>query len=180
MWRENGDGELYTYFPPGFPANNKLCSVKPHSECNPEYGNSVGRGSFRFARGAWTTVAERVKLNDPGASNGEVQVWVNGKSVINVSGVVLRAHGVGKIRGVQCQTFFGGKSFSFELRIPPFRSSFSFPPSFVAAAFVRALFNLLGVSLTRSPHTGNTADWASPKDQDAYFADFSVAITESF
>lgn len=111
MWRGDGDGELYTYFPPGFSANDKLCNIKPFSECNPEYGASVGRGSFQFARGAWTTVAERVKLNDVAESNGEVQLWVNGKSVIDVRGVVLRARGAGKLRGIQFQTFFGGKCF---------------------------------------------------------------------
>jgi hypothetical protein len=27
--------------------------------------------------------------------------------------------------------------------------------------------------------TGNTSEWAAPKDQDAFFSDFSVAITQS-
>ncbi|KAJ3532991.1 hypothetical protein NMY22_g7526 [Coprinellus aureogranulatus] len=67
-------------------------------------------------------------------SNGELELWVNGKSVISVKGLVLRVHEAGRIRGVQFQTFFGGSN----------------------------------------------SDWASPKDQDAYFSDFSLAITESF
>ncbi|EFI28468.1 alginate lyase [Coprinopsis cinerea okayama7 len=134
MWRRDGDGEFYTYLPPGFDSNNRLCNVPPFSECNPTYGASVGRGSFRFPTGTWTTVAERVRLNDPGQSNGEIQLFVNGQSVLNVGGLVLRDSGAGRIRGIQAQTFFGG----------------------------------------------STADWASPKDQDIYFSDFSVAITQSF
>jgi len=132
MWRGEGAGEFYTYLPPTFAANKKVCNVKPQSDCNPTYGASVGRGSFRFATGEWTTVSERVRLNDVGKSNGELELFVNGKSVINVSGLVLRDSGAGKMRGLQMQTFFGGSS----------------------------------------------PDFASPKNQDVFFSDFSVAITE--
>ncbi|KAJ2927100.1 hypothetical protein H1R20_g9978, partial [Candolleomyces eurysporus] len=129
-----GDGEMYTYLPPGFDSNNKVCDIPPYSECNPTYGASIARGSFRFATGAWTTVAERVKLNDPGQSNGELQLWVNGRSVIDINGLVLRDSDAGKLRGIQFQTFFGG----------------------------------------------STSDWASPKDQEVYFSDPSVAILDTF
>ncbi|KAI0061229.1 hypothetical protein BV25DRAFT_1857941 [Artomyces pyxidatus] len=137
MWRADGAGELYTYLPPytdpRFSANEAQCHVTPgKSECNPTYGASVGRGSFKFASGAWTTVSQRVRLNDVGQANGELELFVNGESVINVGGLILRARDSGRIRGMQVQTFFGG----------------------------------------------HTKPYASPKDQDAYFSDFSVAITE--
>ncbi|KAG6918569.1 hypothetical protein DXG01_013370 [Tephrocybe rancida] len=137
MWRADGAGEFYTYLPPytdsRFAANKVQCGIKPVSDCNPVYGASVGRGSFDFKAGAWTTVSERVRLNDVGKANGELELFVNGKSVINVSGLILRASSSGKIRGIQMQTFFGGSS----------------------------------------------PDFASPKDQNSYFSDFSVAITET-
>lgn len=133
MWRTDGAGEVYTYLPPSYPANDNVCNVPPQSECNPTYGASVGRGSFAFASGGWTSVSERVRLNDAGAENGEIELFVNGKSVVNVGGLVLRDSSAGRIRGIMMQTFFGG----------------------------------------------STSDWASPKDQDVYFADLSVAITET-
>lgn len=137
MWRTNGAGELYTYLPPytdsAFAANKKQCDVAPFSECNPTYGASVGRGSFSFATGQWTTISQRVRLNDPGQANGELQLFANGKSVINVSGLMLRDGSEGRIRGIQMQTFFGGSDSS----------------------------------------------WATPKDQDVWFSDFSAAITET-
>ncbi|KAF4610734.1 hypothetical protein D9613_006650 [Agrocybe pediades] len=137
MWRENGAGEFYTYLPPytipAFSANNKVCNVAPKSDCNPEYGASVGRGAFKFATGAWTTISERVKLNDVGQANGELELFVNGQSVINVGGLILRDSAAGRIRGMQMQTFFGGSK-------PQFKS---------------------------------------PKDQDLFFSDFSVAITKT-
>ncbi|EAU81857.1 alginate lyase [Coprinopsis cinerea okayama7 len=135
MWRADGEGEFYAYLPPytdaRFAANNKLCSG-PGNHCNPTYGASVGRGSFRFATGAWTTVSERVRLNDVGQANGELELFVNGKSVVNISGLILRDSGAGRIRGMQMQTFFGGSK----------------------------------------------PEFASPKDQEVFFSDFSVAITQ--
>ncbi|KAI0062026.1 hypothetical protein BV25DRAFT_1870500 [Artomyces pyxidatus] len=138
MWRTNGAGELYTYLPPytdpRFTANEAQCNVPPVSECNPTYGASVGRASFYFTSGAWTTVSQRVRLNDVGQANGELELFVNGQSVVNVGGLILRARDAGRIQGMQLQTFFGG----------------------------------------------HTKPYASPKDQDVYFSDFSVAITETF
>lgn len=151
MWRADGAGEFYTYLPPGFDANNKLCDVPPFSECNPTYGASVGRGAFHFATGAWTTVAERVRLNDPGQSNGEIQLFVNGRSVLEVKGLVLRDSGAGRIRGIQAQTFFGGG-----------------PP----------LSLYLGYISTHVSTIGSKPEWASPKNQDLFFSDFSAAITQ--
>jgi hypothetical protein len=112
MWREKGQGEFYTYLPPytdtRFAANKKQCNVAPSSDCNPTYGASIGRGAFKFATGGWTTVTERVRLNDVGKANGEIELFVNGKSEISVKGLILRARSAGRIRGIQMQSFFGG------------------------------------------------------------------------
>ncbi|KAF5313851.1 hypothetical protein D9619_013050 [Psilocybe cf. subviscida] len=133
MWRANGEGELYTYLPPytesAFAANKKQCDF-PNSNCGTAYGASIGTGSFNFGAGKWTTVSERVKLNDVGQANGEIELFVEGKSIIKLDGLILRDNDEGRIRGLQMQSFFGG----------------------------------------------STTEWATPKDQDVYFADLSVAI----
>jgi hypothetical protein len=110
MWRTDGAGEMYTYLPPDFTANQGVCDIPPYSTCNDVYGASVGRGSFSWATGGRTTVAERVRLNDAGQSNGELQLFVGGQSVVNVGGLVLRNSSDGRIRGMMMQTFFGGQS----------------------------------------------------------------------
>ncbi|KAG2009446.1 alginate lyase [Coprinopsis cinerea AmutBmut pab1-1] len=137
MWRTNGAGEIYAYFPPydvpGFESNRALCEPA-ENRCDATYGISIGRGNFKFERGRWTTVAQRVRLNDPGQANGEVELFVDGKSKIRAEGIIIREGEEGRIRGIQVQSFFGG----------------------------------------------STVDWASPKDQDIYFADFSVAVTQGF
>lgn len=134
MFRQNGKGELYTYLPPDFSANKAVCNVAPESDCNDVYGASVGRGSFYFKAGTRTTIGQRVKLNDVGKENGELELFVEGKSIFTVKGLVYRNSDSGKIRGIQMQTFFGGSD----------------------------------------------PKYASPKDQNTYFSDFSVAVTESF
>jgi len=130
MWRTAGKGEIYAYIPLNDTNRDRLLEVPPESHENSEYGFSVGRGAFKFPKGAWTAIAERVKLNTVGQADGEIQLWINGTSVINISGLILREEEESHIKGVHFQTFFGG----------------------------------------------NKSDWASPKDQKAWFADVSGAI----
>ena len=103
-----GAGELYTYLPPGIDANTKVCNVPPLSECNDVFGQSIGRGSFTFTPGKRTTIGQRVRLNDVGKENGELELFVDGKSMFTVSGLVLATADAGRIRGIQMQSFFGG------------------------------------------------------------------------
>ena len=112
MWRAEGMGEFYTYLPPytvpGYEANEVQCNVPPYSECNPDYGNSIGRGAFNFTSGDRGTVAMRVLLNDAGVANGEIELWYNGESVIGLGGLIIRDTDEGRLRGLMMQTFFGG------------------------------------------------------------------------
>lgn len=132
MWRTKGAGEVYTYLPPGYDANDAVCDIAPFSTCNAQYGASVARGSYTWAAGKWTTVSMRVRLNDVNAQNGEIEMFAGGESVMSVGGLVLRDSDAGRFRGIMMQTFFGGA----------------------------------------------TSNYASPKDQSAYFKDFTLAITE--
>lgn len=118
MWRTSGKGEFYTYLPPDFDENQAVCTVPPQSLCNDVYGASVGRGSFSWTTGGRLTISQRVRLNDAGQSNGEVELFVAGKSVINVGGLVLSDTSSGRIRGMQMQTFFGGEFCHIELTMP--------------------------------------------------------------
>ncbi|OJA13688.1 hypothetical protein AZE42_05525 [Rhizopogon vesiculosus] len=129
MWRRDGLGELYAYLPINETNTNALLAV-PHSTTNHQYGISVGCGAWAFEPGVWTTVAERIKLNDIGKHNGELQLWINGVSVIHAKGLIFREDEKSHIKGMHFQTFFGG----------------------------------------------HEPDWASPKDQHAWFADVSGAI----
>ncbi|TFY77928.1 hypothetical protein EWM64_g6086 [Hericium alpestre] len=111
MWRADGLGELYTYLPMNETNSTQLLAVPPFSRQNPDSGFSVGRGAWTFRPGRWTKVAIRVKLNDVGAANanaGELELWIDGKSVISVTGLIHRDDPASHIKGMHIQTFFGG------------------------------------------------------------------------
>lgn len=93
MWRENGAGSLYAYLP----GKTKSC------------GEYIGKGSWFFQPGKWTTLEQEVVLNDVGASNGLVRVWANGKLVIDQPNIVLRTKENISIDGIFFVSFFGGK-----------------------------------------------------------------------
>ncbi|KAJ6504722.1 polysaccharide lyase family 14 protein [Mycena vitilis] len=134
MWRSKGLGELYTYLPLTPTNRERLLAVPPSSKENSDYGFSVGRNAFKFdiAVGNWVSLAFRVKLNSIGCDDGELELWVDGKSVIKVAGMMLRDSERSRIKGAHFQTFFGG----------------------------------------------HTDDWASPKDQRAWFADLTGVVLD--
>lgn len=129
-FRADSVAELYTYLPLTPENAERLKCVPPHSIENSDYGFSVGRGAFHLdvAVGQWVAVALRIKLNDIGSTNGcshfviverdllltltysagQIQLWINGNSVIDLNGVTLRDAEAGRIRGMHFQTFFGG------------------------------------------------------------------------
>ncbi len=91
MWRSGGDGEVYAYLP---------TSV--------DHGTSLGRGCWFFPTNQWVAIEQRVKLNTPGASDGEVTVWQNGRQMLHQRGLTYRTTEQLKIDGLFFSTFFGG------------------------------------------------------------------------
>jgi hypothetical protein len=77
---------------------------------------------------------------------GELELWVDGKLVISVGGLILRVNTASRFQGAHFETFFGGKT--------------------SAALIIN----------TSERIVGHTEDWASPKDQRAWFANVSGAI----
>lgn len=107
MWRSGGAGELYlvsvllfiiyvlnscmvAQYAPKTKQTETLCRTPPESICDDEYGLSIGRGSFKFAAGAWTHVNQTVRLNTPGEQDGGFTLLVNGQEVISRSDVLYR------------------------------------------------------------------------------------------
>jgi len=85
---------------------------------------------WKFQPGHWTSLAIRVRLNDFGIQNGEIEVFVDGRSVLLADRVAICEEPTARIRAAHFQTFFGG----------------------------------------------HTQDWASPRDQRAWFASISGAV----
>ena len=93
MWRSGGRGEVYAY------TQNKT------ARC----GESLGRGNWTFPTGRWVAIEEEVLLNTPGRDDGRVQVWIDGRLVLDQDGLVYRSGPAVHIQGLFFSTFFGGK-----------------------------------------------------------------------
>jgi len=91
MWRENGKGEVYAYMPTSI-----------------EHGTSLGRGRWWFRPGRWYCLEQQVDLNTPGRADGRIQVWVDGKPVLDARKLIFRTVEDLKIEGIFFSTFFGG------------------------------------------------------------------------
>ncbi|KAJ3759616.1 hypothetical protein EV360DRAFT_94053 [Lentinula raphanica] len=100
MWRSDGKGELYLYAPKD-KQTESLCN-NSQSVCDAAYGLSIGRGSFVFAPGNWTTVRQTVTLNTPGQQDGCFTLDVNGQRVIDRNDIYYRG------TPMVPSTFFGG------------------------------------------------------------------------
>ncbi len=97
MWRTGGAGELYLYAP----GRETAC------------GQSIGRGTWTFTPGAWTSIVERVTANTSGSSNGSIELWVDGHLVVDAKGLTLAAGHAATVEGVLFATFFGGSDASW-------------------------------------------------------------------
>jgi hypothetical protein len=91
MWRAGGAAEVYAYLP---------TSVA--------HGTSLGRGDWTWPTGVWTEVEQHVRLNNPGRTDGQVQVWLNGVLVFEQTGLTFRSTGSLQVEGLFFSTFFGG------------------------------------------------------------------------
>lgn len=85
---------------------------------------------------------------------GEVEVFIDGRSVILAKGLILRDEDAAEssVQGLHFQTFFGGERFR---------------------CFCAELSLIMCVS------AGHTEEWACPKDQKAWFTNVSGAILRS-
>ncbi len=91
MWRREGQGEVYAYLP-----------------TSERYGTSIGRGRWQFRPGAWTQVEQEVVLNQQGAADGHIRLWVDGTLVIDEPGLTFRTTDALQLDGLFFSTFFGG------------------------------------------------------------------------
>ncbi len=77
-WRADGSGDIHTHLP-GWSVGRPL-------------GND--RRGFQFAKGSWMSLEQEVVLNDVGAKNGLIRIWVDGALRFEKSGLVFREKGV--------------------------------------------------------------------------------------
>ncbi|GAA5989007.1 hypothetical protein JCM10908_006266 [Rhodotorula pacifica] len=109
MWRNRGLGEVYAYIPSydGFCRQSDVL-------CNQEFGTSLSRGTFSFARGGWTRITQLVSLNTPGYANGLLVLYANDTLALAQTGLAYRVSSNVTLTSVLFSTFFGGSDASWD------------------------------------------------------------------
>ncbi|KAL7007340.1 hypothetical protein EMMF5_003179 [Cystobasidiomycetes sp. EMM_F5] len=106
MWRANGTGEVNNLCVNG--TSTRVAPGSPSISCNDDYGLSVGRGSFAFAKSKYTQVALYVQLNSqPTALDGKLEFYANGIKVISLDNINFLSSTGATLRTF-FSTFFGG------------------------------------------------------------------------
>jgi hypothetical protein len=101
MWHEQGQVDLYLYH------------QDRRSGCGDTYRSNPPSG---FARNRWCRITERVVVNTPGARDGLVEVWYDGRKSLSLPQARLRGNvgaGVALVDAISLQTFYGGDSRSW-------------------------------------------------------------------
>ena len=93
MWVKKGEALVYFYY----------------VDMKSKYGDIV-KLNMSFETGKWYRLTQRIKLNDDNLSNGIMQVWVDGKEVVNNTNVRYRLWDKGVIDSFYFSTFHGGAS----------------------------------------------------------------------
>jgi hypothetical protein len=96
MWRKTGNGEVYAYLP-----------------TSRKHGTSIGRGKWQFRSGTWHHIEQQVDLNQANQKDGRIQVWMDGRKVLDKGKLQFRTTDQLKIDGILFSTFFGGSDRSW-------------------------------------------------------------------
>ena len=76
MWREGGKATVYLY----------------HMDMSSNYGDDIllkdSQGNDKyFQPGQWHNMVQRVRVNDAGQANGEIDVWMDNEQVLDMDGL---------------------------------------------------------------------------------------------
>ena len=97
MWRVDGHGVQYMYFP------EKL------SSCDDDFDYALAGEPALFQAGVWHTLEHRLVMNTPGEADGVLQAWLDGQLVLDVQDFRYRLQdGAYAIDAMYFSTFFGG------------------------------------------------------------------------
>jgi hypothetical protein len=136
MWRRQCNGELYIYAArdkqkKGFCSKYRSCKDAesyPCNFCNEDKGASFGRGTFRFQPGKWHNIKLSIVLNDPGKSNGYVELRVDGRLVTSYDEMVWRNNKKINVEAIDVASWFGGSDATWA----PKRDTYSLIKNMVA------------------------------------------------
>lgn len=116
MFHQDGAMKAYLYY------SNKTSTCGDKQD----WTNPNGGGIFKFTKNRYYRVTQRIKINTPNVSNGEIEMWVDGQRVFSRNNMRWRgavSPSVARVDQVMYQAFFGGESIN---HTPTYRSSMDF------------------------------------------------------
>lgn len=135
-------------------ANGRLRWYVYHHRMQTTFGDNLGWEGFQLRTNQWHTITLRVVLNTPGATNGILQVWIDGKLADSKSNMVFRtASSPQSIDQQSISTFMGGNDSSFA----PNRTQYMWMDNFFVWRYSQDyLRNNPGVARGFNLHNGNS------------------------
>ena len=115
MWRTDFQGT------PGNPAQltSRVISYAKYAnsgfnnlgeQADKKYLRDAAKNLITLKSGVWFSIAQRIKMNDPGIANGIIQIWVDNVKVFDQNDVLFRTDEKLKIDVFYFSTFFGGSN----------------------------------------------------------------------
>lgn len=113
MWGKDGEARLYLYHP-GMDIREGLDDdgnpLKTYGETfkfgDPEGATDPDNFEY-FESDTWHHLVQRVKLNEVGDENGEIEVWMDGEQMLDLTGLELTTTDT-QINKAMLDSFFGG------------------------------------------------------------------------
>ena len=93
MWGREGRATVYLY----------------HMDQRTRYGDGVGLG-VQFAPGRWHRITQRIRVNTPGEQDGHLQVWFDGREVLDRRDIRYRDVPGARVDIFYFSTFHGGNA----------------------------------------------------------------------
>jgi len=103
---ENGEGWSMRYM---WISGGEIIVYFYYLDMISSFGDAI-KLNINFETGKWYRITQHIKLNDTDKFNGVMEVWVDGKKVINNTEVRYRIAPLGKIDSFYFSTFHGGST----------------------------------------------------------------------
>jgi len=94
MWRKGGQAVVYFY----------------HVGMEGKWGDNLVLPGAVFQPGRWHRLEQRIRVNTPGAADGELEVWFDGERVLFRDDVRFRLGQAGLVDSFYFSTFHGGNT----------------------------------------------------------------------
>lgn len=93
-----------------FGKNGGSCVYLYYVDMPGKWGQGLKFPGFSYTPGKWHRLTQHITLNDPDGRNGRIEVWIDGKKVLDRGDLRLRIGNQGRIDSLNFSTFHGGNT----------------------------------------------------------------------